>query len=69
MIKSVKLQQLEENYKASESEMSFREYVEPESANDPTFFSWLFDTELDEDFDTSLSDEQREEFKEFINEL
>ena len=69
MINSIKLQQLEENYRASESEMSFREYVEAESNNDPNFFAWLFDEAFEEDFDMSLSDDQRVEFVEFMSNL
>ena len=72
MIKEVKLQQLEESYRQGgegNSCITFKEWVEQESENDPHFFAWLFDAELDDDFDTSLSDEQREEFKEFMSNL
>ena len=68
-MKEIKLQQLRENYKSSESEMSFAEYVKRESENDPNFFRWFFDEDLAEDFDASLSDEQREEFDDFVNSL
>lgn len=48
--------------------ITLREYVEREAENDPGFFIWLFDDgELDRI--SKLSDEQREEFKEFLEEL
>lgn len=74
-MKEIKLQQLKENYIASEGgkeeerQLTLREYVEIESENDPNFFRWFFDEELDEDFDSSLTDEQKEEFKEFLSTL
>lgn len=58
-----------ENYKASNSSLSFIEYVEIEASNDPNFFRWLFDEEFDDDFDSSLSNEQREEYKNFLTSL
>ena len=48
---------------------SLREYVEREAKKDPDFFRWLFDEELDEDLDTSLNEEQREIYNEFIENL
>ena len=69
MINPVKLQQLDSNYRASESEISFKEYVEQESINDPNFFAWLFDEAFEEDFDKSLSDDQKVEFAEFMSNL
>ena len=49
MIKEVKKQQLEENYRMGGSEISFRDWVQVESENDPYFFTWLFDLEDDTD--------------------
>lgn len=68
-MKEIKLQQLLENFINSESEMSFSEYVKRESENDPNFFRWFFDEEFDNDFNLSLSDEQLEEFNDFVNSL
>lgn len=53
-----------ENYESANNpaDISFKEYVERESQNDPNFFRFLFE----DDFDFSLTDEQREEFEEFL---
>lgn len=48
---------------------SFREYVEMEAQSDPDFFRWLFDVDLEQDFDSSLTDEQRAEYADFLNTL
>ena len=69
MIKDYKKAQLAENYKQSDSEMSFAEYVIRESENDPNFFRFLFDETFDSDFDLSLTDEQKQEFNDFVNSL
>ena len=68
MIKSIKLQQLEENFKASESEMSFAEYVKRESENDPSFWGWLFDDGNLEDY-SDLSLEQSNSFDEMLESI
>uniref|UniRef100_A0AB33J393 Phage protein n=1 Tax=Prevotella sp. GTC17254 TaxID=3236794 RepID=A0AB33J393_9BACT len=64
MIKKNKIQTLIENYESSNSpaDISFKEYLERESKNNPSFFSFLFE----EDFDTSLTDEQSEVFEDFL---
>lgn len=49
--------------------LTFREYVEREAENDPNFFRWLFDDGNLGDFDHGLSEEQVEEYNEFIEEL
>ena len=51
-----------------EEPATLKEYVERESENDPGFFRWLFDDDLD-DFGFNLSKEQGKEYKEFINKL
>lgn len=71
MIKDYKKAAIKENYNQYEgkNEMSFKDYVIRESENDPRFFAFLFDKEFDADFDFSLSDEQKQEFNEYINTL
>jgi len=64
-----KIQALQENYKANEAGLSLREYVESEADSDPNFFRWLFSEELEQDFDSSLTAEQKEEYQKFLNEL
>ena len=68
----IKIQSIKENYNSNEyakSNMDFRGYIEQEAENDPNFFRWLFSEELEEDFDSSLNDEQREEYSKFLNEV
>lgn len=68
MIKNIKIQQLIENYESANNpaNISFKKYVERESQNDPNFFRFLFEEEIEDDFDFSLTDEQREQFEEFL---
>jgi len=68
MIKEYKKQVLIENYESANNpaDVSFKEYIETESKNDPNFFRFLFEESFDSDFDFSLSDEQKEEFEEFL---
>ena len=68
-IRSNARQIIEEQYKSSSSDCTLREYVLTESENDPNFFRWLFNEELDEDFDMSLSNEQRVSYNEFLETL
>jgi hypothetical protein len=63
-IKDNTLRTLRENYKESGEKISFNEWVNRESENDPNFFRFLFNKEFDNDFDADLSDEERKEFKE-----
>lgn len=72
MIANSKKQILIENYnQADNSSMTLKEYVERESNNDPNFYSWLLDKELEQDFDfdSSLTSGEKEECKEFIESL
>ncbi len=69
MIKSNKKQVLIEQYSQLDSSSTFKEYVERESENDPIFFRWLFDKEFEQDFDSSLSSEEKEQYNDFLNEL
>lgn len=71
--KNYKVQVLTENYnnyiENVDSNITLHEYVEREAESDPDFFRWLFDDSYLDDFDLGLSDEQREEYREFIEEL
>lgn len=60
-----KLQVLNEN----RGDVELREYVEANAQSDPNFFRWLFDEEFDNDFDSSLTDSQKEEYTSFVNSL
>ena len=68
MIKEVKKQQLEENYRMGGSEISFKDWIQQESENDPNFFAWLFDLDDDTDY-FGLSDEQSKDFEDFMSNL
>lgn len=60
---------LRSNYNEySDKSESFRDYVELSSQSDPSFFSWLFEEQLEE-FDASLSSEHREAFENFLKSL
>jgi hypothetical protein len=60
-----KIQVLNEN----RGENSLYEYVSNESQSDPNFYRWLFDEEFDNDFDASLTEEQKEQFATWLEEL
>lgn len=72
-----KIQILQENYdeycsnsKDGEGDgMSLQEYVRRESENDPAFFRWLFDVGDINDFGTNLSEERKNEYQEWLEEL
>ena len=72
-IRSNAEQILRENYKGVEDkeDISLKEWVENESVNDPNFYYWLFpDAEnLDGDFGSGITDEQKEEFDNFMKSL
>lgn len=57
-----KLQVLNEN----RGDVELREYVEMNAGSDPNFFRWLFDEEFDNDFDFSMTPDQKEEFKKWL---
>lgn len=65
MIKSNAVQILEENFQQHEGNISLSEWVECEAESDPNFFRFIFDEDLEQDFDRSLSDSQKEEFERF----
>lgn len=68
--KENKKQVLVENFSAynGEEPATLKGYVEREADNDPNFFSWLFDNG-DIESSADLTDEQKQEYKEFINKL
>ena len=51
-----------------EEPTTFKEYVMRESENDPNFLDWLFDDFNIEGY-YDLTDEQKQEFDDFINSL
>lgn len=57
---------LKENFSKVEQYESLKEYIETAASNDPNFYRCFFGAELEQDFDTSLSDEQRLQFQEFL---
>lgn len=63
-----KTQIILENYN-SDGTMTIREYVEREAENDPGFFRWLFDDSELDDFGSGMTDEQKEEYKEWLETL
>lgn len=60
-----KLQVLNEN----RGDVELREYVEMSAESDPNFFRWLFGEDLDNDFDSSMTSKQKEEYKEWLETL
>ena len=69
MRKDYKIHVLTENHMNYSDDITLREYVERQAESDPNFFRWLFDDGELGDFDYGLSDEQREEYREFREEL
>lgn len=67
-ISNNKIQILEENFNNSEA-ISFSDFVKSEAENDPNFFRFLFDEDFEDDFDKSLTEEQREAYEEFLSEI
>lgn len=68
--KENKKQVLVENFSAynGEEPATLRGYVEREADNDPNFFSWLFDNSDIEGY-ADLTDEQKQEYKDFLGNL
>jgi len=52
-------------------EMELKEYVLVSAENDPTFFYFLFGSEADNitDFGGNMTEEQKEAYSDFLNEL
>jgi succinate dehydrogenase flavin-adding protein (antitoxin of CptAB toxin-antitoxin module) len=59
------LQILNEN----RGETELREYVEMSAQSDPNFFRWLFGEDFDNDFDSSMTSEQKEEYNNWLETL
>ena len=49
--------------------IDLKEYTMSQAVNDPNFFRWLFDKDFENDFDSSLTDEQKLEYKEWLETL
>ncbi|MBU2527567.1 MAG: hypothetical protein KKC03_13300 [Bacteroidetes bacterium] len=67
-----KLQILQESFRNSTTTEGFKgfvDFVEAQAEYDPCFYRWFFDKDLKEDFDTSLTDDQRHSFDDFIQSL
>ncbi|MBR8726263.1 hypothetical protein [Bacteroides pyogenes] len=58
---------LKENYRQGKHEISFMEWLELESENDPYFWMWLFNDENLES-PTLLTDEHRQLYIDFLKE-
>lgn len=50
-------------------QLSIREYAEREAENDPGFYRWIFDDSEIGDFGLNLTEAQRKEYAEFIENL
>lgn len=59
----------EYKFNGGEDFETLRGYVECGSDNDPGFFRWLFDDCDISDFGFNLSDEQKQDYEEFLNKL
>jgi len=46
-----------------------KDYVQMLAADDPQFFRWLFGIDFENDFDLSLTDEQRQQYQDWLNTL
>ncbi|WP_036790480.1 hypothetical protein [Porphyromonas canoris] len=70
-INSNKIKILKENYEKQTNthEVSLKEYIELEAQSDSNFFRFLFDEDFEQDFDTSLTDEQKEKYERFLNKI
>ena len=67
--KQILVEQFNEyKFNGGEEPATLKGYVEREADNDPNFFSWLFDNGDIESY-ADLTDEQKQEYKEFINKL
>ena len=68
--KENKEQVLVENFSAynGEEPATLKGYVEREADNDPNFFGWLFDNS-DIEGHADLTDEQKQEYKDFLGNL
>lgn len=58
----------EYKFNGGEEPATLKEYIEREADNDPGFFGWLFDNS-DIESCADLTDEQKQELKEFLDSL
>ena len=58
----------EYKFNGGEEPTTLKEYVEREADNDPNFFGWLFDNGDIESY-ADLTDEQKQEYKDFLGNL
>lgn len=58
----------EYKFNGGEEPTTLKEYVEREADNDPYFFGWLFDNGDIESY-ADLTDEQKQEYKDFLGNL
>ena len=63
------LSEINQSFDSKDLEYSLIEYVEDQAKNEPNFFRWLFSEDFDDDFDTNLTNEQIEEYNNFLNSL
>ena len=63
------LKMKEQLLNAERGDLSLREYVELVVQSDPNFFRWLFDAELANDFESSLTEEQVTEYNNWLETL
>lgn len=72
--KDYALQTLKENYDnyrrkgVPDDPTTLREYIEASAESDPSFLRWLFNNDDLDNF-ADLTDEQKEEYQNFLNEL
>lgn len=64
-----KIQVIKANHSLAEGGISIREYVENERAADPAFMRMLLDDDALEDFGGNMTEEQEEEYQEFLSKL
>jgi hypothetical protein len=53
----------------NKGENSLSEYIELSASSDNNFFRWLFDEEFEQDFDISLTNEQKKEFEMWLTSM
>ena len=67
--KQILVEQFNEyKFNGGEEPATLKGYVEREADNDPNFFGWLFDNGDIEGY-TDLTDEQKQEYKDFLGNL
>lgn len=70
--KAYALQVLEENFKSyqqncDDTTTTLRQYIEGSAEDDPGFYRWLFRDDEINDFGDNLTDDQREEYNDFLD--